>query len=31
MTIEGYVHTEQWESVFSALVLLADCDPNGVA
>jgi hypothetical protein len=25
-----YVHREQWESVFNALVLLGDSDPKGV-
>jgi len=29
--IEGYVHSEQWESVFNALVLLGNSDPKGVA
>jgi hypothetical protein len=28
--IELYVHREQWESVFNALVLLGDSDPKGV-
>lgn len=29
--IEGYMHAEQWESVFNALVLLGDSDPKGAA
>ena len=29
--IRDYVRTERWESVFNALVLLADSDPQGVA
>jgi hypothetical protein len=29
--IEGYMHTEQWESLFNALVLLGDSDPRGAA
>ncbi len=29
--IRGYVRSEQWVSVFNALVLLADCDPKGMA
>lgn len=28
--IRLYVHREQWESVFNALVLLGDSDPKGV-
>ena len=28
--IELYVHREQWESVFNALVLLGDSDPKGI-
>ena len=28
--IKLYVHREQWESVFNALVLLGDSDPKGV-
>ena len=27
--IKLYVHREQWESVFNALVLLGDSDPKG--
>ncbi len=29
--IRGYVHAEQWESAFNALVLLADAEPKGLA
>jgi hypothetical protein len=29
--IEGYMHTEQWESLFNALVLVGDSDPRGAA
>lgn len=29
--IQGYVRAEQWESVFNALVLLADSEPKGLA
>ena len=29
--IEGYVRAGQWESLFNALVLLADSDPKGLA
>lgn len=29
--IEGYMHAEQWESLFNALVLLGDSDPKGAA
>jgi hypothetical protein len=29
--IQHYIHAEQWESVFNALVLLADADPKGMA
>jgi hypothetical protein len=28
--IKVYVHREQWESVFNALVLLGDSDPKGI-
>jgi hypothetical protein len=28
--IEHYVHREQWESVFNALVLLGNSEPKGV-
>ena len=29
--IESYMHAEQWESLFNALVLLGDSDPKGAA
>jgi hypothetical protein len=29
--IQNYIDAEQWESVFNALVLLADSDPKGLA
>jgi hypothetical protein len=29
--IQGYVHAEQWESAFNALVLFADADPKVLA
>jgi hypothetical protein len=29
--IQGYVHAEEWESVFNALVLLGNSDPKGMA
>jgi hypothetical protein len=28
--IKAYVHREEWESVFNALVLLGDSEPKGV-
>lgn len=29
--IRSYAHTERWESLFNALVLISDCDPKGTA
>ena len=29
--IQGYMHAEQWESLFNALVLVGDSDPRGAA